>query len=292
MRLEITSSKSAPLWLALALTLAGCTARRDTTAARLPQAISMAALHQSGGVPPGWKFTLPPGNAAMGRALFVDFGCHNCHDVQGESLPAVSATDKRPGPDLTGMGSHHPPEYFAEAIANPNAVLLDGPGYLGPDGRSLMPGYPDMNLAQLADLVAYLQTLTSGGGLHAHQTAARPSAGPVEPTVPQAAVFLVQVNEMTPPQLREFDEWFGQSGMDDLKAFTGFVSLQTFVNRAAGRRQVVTAFGFENEAALQDFVTQAQAADAPAEIRALMRRGKGAIFRSTLLYKAVGLSLP
>ena len=77
-----------------------------------------------------------------------------------------------------------------------------------------------------------------------------------------------------------------------LKSFTGFVSLQTFVNRSAGPRQLVTIFGFENEAALQDFLTQAQAADAPAEIRALVRRGKGAVFRSTLLFKAVGLSLP
>lgn len=294
MTLESASHKGAALWLALALTLAGCTPRRDSTAAPLPQPITMAALHQSGGVPAGWKFTLPPGNATIGRALFVDYGCHKCHDVHGESLPAVSAADKRPGPDLTGMGSHHPPEYFAEAVANPNAVLLEGPGYLGADGRSVMPSYPDMDLAQLADIVAYLQTLTSGGDgdLHAHQIAPRPAGSPAPPTPPEAAIFLVQVNELTPQQLREFDEWFGQSGMEDLKAFTGFVSLQTLVNRAAGRRQLVTVFGFENEAALQDFVTQAQAAAAPPEIRALMRHGKGAIFRSTMLYKAVGLSLP
>lgn len=292
--LEIASHKSGALWLAVAFSLAGCMPQRKTTAAPLPQPISMAALHQSGGVPPGWKFTLPAGNAAIGRALFVDFGCHNCHEVQGEPLPAVSPADKRPGPDLTGMGSHHPPEYFAEAVANPNAVLLEGPGYLGPDGRSVMPSYPDMNLAQLADIVAYLRTLSSGGdgGLHTHQLSPPPSGESVTPRVPEPAVFLVQVNEMTPQQLREFDEWFGQSGMEDLKSFTGFVSLQTLVNRAAGRRQVVTVFGFDSEATLQDFVTQAQAADAPAEIRALMRRGKGAIFRSTLLYKAVGLSLP
>ena len=268
--------------------------RRGTTAAPLPQPISMAALHQSGGVPVGWKFTLPSGNAAMGRMLFVDFGCHNCHDVQGESLPPVTTTDKRPGPDLAGMGSHHPPEYFAEAIANPNAVLLEGPGYLGPDGRSVMPSYPDMNLAQLADIVAYLQTLTGGGdaGTHTHQMSPPPPDAAAKPRAPEPAVFLVEVSEVTPQQLRKFDAWFGQSGMDDLKAFTGFVSLQTFVNRAAGRRQLVTVFGFENETALQDFLTQAQADDAPAEIRAVMRRGKGAIFRSTMLYKAVGLSLP
>ena len=270
----------------------GCTCVTTPTLPA-PQPISMAALHQSGGVPPGWKFTPPPGNAAAGRQAFVDLGCYTCHTVQGEQFPAVSAADKRPGPDLTGMGSHHPAEYFVETILNPNAVLVDGPGYIGPDGRSVMPAYPDMTLAQLANLVAYLQSLTTGGDatLHAHHMT--PPAGPAgAANTPEASVFLVEVSEMTSQQLKAFDHWFGKSGMDDLKNFTGFVSLQTFVNRSAGQRQLVTIFGFANEAALQDFLTQAQATDAPAEIRGLVRRGKGAVFRSSLLYKAVGLSLP
>lgn len=227
----------------------------------------------------------------MGRALFRDFGCHNCHDVQGEAFPPV--TDKRPGPDLTGMGSHHPAAYFAEAILNPNAVLLDGPGYLGPDGRSIMPTYPDMTLAQLADLVAYLQTLTGGGSgaMHTHVMPAPPAGRPTA-GAPAAAVFLVAVNELPAQQLAAFDEWFGQTGMDDLKSFTGLVSLETFVNRSVGRRELVTIFGFEDEAALQDFVTQAQAADAPPQIRALLKKGRGGVYRSGLLYKAPGLSLP
>lgn len=270
----------------------GC-ARSTTSGVAVPQPISMAALHQSGGVPPGWKFTPPPGNAAAGRQLFIDLGCYTCHEVQGERFPGLTAEEKRAGPDLTGMGSHHPAEYFAESILNPNAVLVDGPGYIGPDGRSVMPGYPDMTLAQLANLVAYLQSLSTGGdaATHAHRLPPPTGSGGVA-TAPEAAVFLVQVNEVTTPQLNAFDAWFGQSGMDDLKNFTGFVSLQTFVNRSAGKRLLVTVFGFDSEPALGDFLTQAQAPDAPAEIRALVHRGKGAVFRSTLLYKAVGLSLP
>jgi hypothetical protein len=258
------------------------------------QPITMEALHQSGGVPPGWKFSPPPGDAAAGRRAFVDFGCHTCHDVRGEQFPALAAGEKRPGPDLTGMGSHHPAEYFAESILNPNAVRVDGPGYTGPDGRSVMPAYPDMTLGQLANLVAYLQSLTAGGDstLHAHHLSAPAAASAAAPATPEAAVFLVEANDVSPQQLRAFDDWYGQSGMDDLKNFTGFVSLQTFVNRAAGRRQLVTVFGFEDEAALQDFLTQAQAAEAPAEIRGLLRPGKGSGFHSTLLYKAPGLSLP
>src|SRR2546422_3347053 len=34
-----------------------------------------------------------------------------------------------------------PAEYFAESILSPNAVILDGPGYTGPDGKSIMPSY-------------------------------------------------------------------------------------------------------------------------------------------------------
>jgi hypothetical protein len=250
----------------------------------------MAALHQSGGVPPGWKFTPPPGDVAAGRRAFVDLGCPTCHDVQGEAFSAVPAADKRPGPDLTGMGSHHPAEYFAESIINPNAVLVDGPGYIGPDGRSIMPAYPDMTLAQLANLVAYLQSLTTGGDatMHVHRTPPTMDTG----AIPEAAVFLVEVNEVTSQQLKAFDDWFAQTGMDDLRNFTGLVSLQTFVNRAAGRRQLVTVFGFDSEAAAEDFVTQARKPEAPQEIRELVRTGQGAIFRSTMLYKAAGLSLP
>ena len=191
------------------------------------------------------------------------------------------------------MGSHHPAEYFAEAIINPNAVLVDGPGYLGPDGRSVMPAYPDMTLVQLANLVAYLSSLTTGGdgGMHAHRMAQASGTSPV-PATPEASVFVVLVNEMTSVQLKAFADWFGQTGMEDLKSFTGFVSLQTFVNRSAQKRELVTVFGFEDAAALEDFLTQARAPEAPPEIRALVRQGRGGIYRSTLLFRAPGLSLP
>ncbi len=258
------------------------------------QPITMEALHQSGGVPLGWKFSPPPGDVAAGRRAFADFGCYTCHDVRGEQFPALAAGEKRPGPDLTGMGSHHPAEYFAESILNPNAVLVDGPSYIGPDNRSVMLAYPDMTLAQLANLVAYLQSLTIGGDapLHAHHVNSPVAVAGATPARPEAAVFLVEVNELSPQQLKAFDDWFGQAGMEDLRNFTGVVSLQTFVNRSTGRRQLVTVFGFEDEAALHDFLTQAQAAEAPAEIRALVRSGKGSVFHSSLLYKAPGLSLP
>lgn len=103
--------------------------------------------------------------------------CFTCHAVRGEDLPRAVRTRESAGPDLTGMGAHHPPEYFAESILNPNRVIVLGPGCTGPDGLSIMPSYADsMTLRQLVDIVAYLRSLTSSkdatptpsGSVHRH----------------------------------------------------------------------------------------------------------------------------
>jgi mono/diheme cytochrome c family protein len=70
------------------------------------------------------------------------------------------------GPDLSGMGSHHPAEYFAESIINPNRVIVQGSGYTGADGLSKMPSYGDtMTLQQLVDVAAYLKSLRGGASM-------------------------------------------------------------------------------------------------------------------------------
>ena len=131
----------------------------------------MEELHRSGGVPPGWKFALPGGDPGKGRQIFVDLECYKCHAIQGENFPAAGADAKNVGPELTGMGGQHPAEYFAESILTPNAVILDGPGYTGPDGKSIMPSFADsLSVAQLVDLVAFLKSLTAGGH-HTHSAA-------------------------------------------------------------------------------------------------------------------------
>ena len=126
-----------------------------------PARITMEELHKAGGVPPGWKFSLPPGNVAAGRKVFADLGCHSCHEVKGEQFPPAEKRDA--GPELTGMGSMHPAEYLAEAIVNPNAVIIEEPGFTGPDGLSKMPSFnDDLTVTQLINLVAYLKSLTGG----------------------------------------------------------------------------------------------------------------------------------
>jgi copper resistance protein D len=121
-----------------------------------PVRTTMEALHASGGVPPGWLFTPPAGDAARGRRVFARLQCYACHAVAGESFPPPTGA----GPELSGMGEHHPAGYLVESILNPNAVIVEGHGYTGADGRSTMPDYRDsLSVAELIDLVAYLRSL-------------------------------------------------------------------------------------------------------------------------------------
>ncbi len=121
-----------------------------------PRRVTMAELHASGGIPPGWLFSPPPGDALRGREVFARLGCAACHRVGGGSPAASSGV----GPDLTDAGEHHPAGYLLESVINPNAVIVEGPGYTGADGRSIMPSYADrLTVQELLDLVAYLRTL-------------------------------------------------------------------------------------------------------------------------------------
>jgi mono/diheme cytochrome c family protein len=142
-------------------------AGQPANAAPAPIRVTMDALHAQGGVPTGWRFLVPPGDVTQGRKVFVALECFACHAVQGEDFPQASKTRPDSGPVLTGMGSHHPPEYFAESIVNPNRVVVLGPGFTGQDGLSKMPDYSDsLTIKQLVDLVAYLKSLTAPAGEH------------------------------------------------------------------------------------------------------------------------------
>jgi len=134
---------------------------QPTLSGRPPARVTMEELHRNGGVPAGWRFGLPRGDAGRGRQVFIDAQCYACHTIRGETFPTPSPERVRPGPDLTGMGEAHPPEYFAESILDPNAVIVLGVGFTGPDGLSIMPSFADsLSVAQLVDLVAYLRSQT------------------------------------------------------------------------------------------------------------------------------------
>ena len=108
--------------------------------------------------------TPPRGDAARGRTVFEKFQCATCHAVPDTRFPAPT----KPGPGLAGVGARQPGE-LVESIMNPNAQILDGPGYTDDQGRSTMPDYRDrLTVGELIDLVEYLRTLggssTGSGG--------------------------------------------------------------------------------------------------------------------------------
>jgi cytochrome c1 len=113
-------------------------------------------VHQT---PEGWRFTWPTGDPAKGRQVFQKLGCYSCHEVRGERFPAPSDRG-RVGPELSVMGRLHPPEYFAEAIINPGAIVEPNRGYASADGSSKMPSYGEsLTVQETIDLVAYLRQL-------------------------------------------------------------------------------------------------------------------------------------
>ncbi len=115
----------------------------------------VAPLGRSGvaGPRPG-TVTPPRGDVERGRAVFARLECATCHAVPDPSF--VPPT--RPGPDLAGIGARHPGELI-ESIMNPNAQILDGPGYTDERGLSIMPDYSDrLTVGELSDLVEYLRS--------------------------------------------------------------------------------------------------------------------------------------
>jgi mono/diheme cytochrome c family protein len=117
------------------------------------------------GMPKDWRFSLARGDVAAGRELFVELECFKCHEVKGESFPGVAPEQKGIGPELAQMAGSHSVEFFAESIANPNAVIdraAKTDGHVGADGRSLMPSYADiLTVKQLSDVATYLDSLGS-----------------------------------------------------------------------------------------------------------------------------------
>jgi Cu/Ag efflux protein CusF len=106
--------------------------------------------------PRNWRFTMPKGDTANGRAVFEKFECFDCHRIRGESFPDPTNYD---GPELSQMGPLHPLEYFTESVIHPNAVV---PRSLrSRDGNSPMSKdhLERMTLRELIDLSSYLAAL-------------------------------------------------------------------------------------------------------------------------------------
>jgi len=256
--------------------------------------IAMDTLHQLGGVPPGWMLSPPAGEVARGRKLYRRLGCYTCHAVGGESFPAPTG----PGPELTGMGAHHPPGYFAEAVFNPNAVIVDGPGWVGPDGRSTMPSYPDVTLAELADLVAYVQSLTAGDAHHGHgggHGEGAPPAGEAElppPPATAATRFLLQTYDVQPGRLAEFEQWFARAGRAEILAQPGVLGIETWVDRSRPGPRLLTVISFADEAAFVAFNASHAGTEIGGRFDSFIGPHGHEVFQQPPLYRVESLSAP
>jgi mono/diheme cytochrome c family protein len=300
------------LFLSLALAcalVAGCGERRQTASPETNRVrtspksvrITMDALHQLGGVPAGWQLTPLSGDVDAGRALFEELGCNSCHKVAGEKFSEQGTTG--PGPELTGMGSHHPPGYFLEAILNPDAVLVDGPGYVSHQGRSTMPVYPDLTVTQLEDLVAYLASLKSNdphAGHHMMQAGAggvaaepNPADRPAPPDT-AARIFFAQSYDVVPGKVKAFEEWFRNGGAQRFLAVDGLVNVETFVDATRASHVVTSVWGFRDEAAMNAFMsTNDPAAIAVGtEFDGFVGPHDHQVYRAPPMYRAPALSAP
>lgn len=265
---------------------------------RPPVRMTMAALHASGGTPPGWELLPAKGDPARGRRVFEDEGCASCHPVAGETF-AGGAADERRGPDLAGMGAHHPPAYFVEAILSPSAVVVaGGDGWATPSGRSTMPAYPDMTIADLTDVVAYLGSLTTGGAHAAMMQAAgsRRSAGPSSlaprPAPPEtgASTFFVQRYDVLPGRLEEFERWFAGEGRAAFLAYDGLLSVDTWV--VGGTPSMATVLAFRSDAALASFLNAPRTEALGLAFDQFIGPHGHVTFRTPPIYRAPSLSAP
>jgi cytochrome c2 len=62
------------------------------------------------GMAADWKFTLPAGDPTAGQKVFVEAGCYQCHEIKGETFPAMTKGEKGVGPELSQMAGMHPVE--------------------------------------------------------------------------------------------------------------------------------------------------------------------------------------
>jgi Cu/Ag efflux protein CusF len=108
--------------------------------------------------PRAWRFAMPKGDPAKGRAVFEKFECFECHEVRGEKFPPPMQS----APELSQMGPLHPVEFFAESVLYPDAFVPRQ--YRDSQGKSPMTDFTDkMTVRELIDVSAYVASLSPKG---------------------------------------------------------------------------------------------------------------------------------
>jgi mono/diheme cytochrome c family protein len=151
MKTTLGRAASRNRWLILGAGLAFAVLVSPRAPAQIPQA------------PPGWRFTLPAGDATAGKQVFETMQCYSCHTVRGQRFGDPSQSPGGIGPDLAAAHGRLPAEYLAESVVSSSRVLAHGQPratYRAADGRSRMGDYSEiMTVRDLIDLVAFLRSL-------------------------------------------------------------------------------------------------------------------------------------
>src|SRR5438132_13705821 len=59
------------------------------------------------GMTSDWKFTLPQGDPAAGRKLFVEVECYKYHEIKNEKLPTLTKKKKKIRQNITQKQRKH-----------------------------------------------------------------------------------------------------------------------------------------------------------------------------------------
>ena len=130
--------------LALVLTIAlAAVACSDGETPFATVAPTSSSGQQATATPSGSGGGSTAGNAENGKTLFNTQGCSGCHSTGDDTVV---------GPGLAGIGERQDDAYITESIKSPLAVVVEG-------FPPAMPTFPALSDGQIADLVAYLNTL-------------------------------------------------------------------------------------------------------------------------------------
>jgi hypothetical protein len=108
------------------------------------------------GMPKGWTFTLPDGDAKTGRSTFMELHCYMCHNV---SLPGDNFPESKPGVgrNLRAIFAGLPKEYVAQCLLNVHTVVPDPCYDVQSDSAAMEPERHFLTVKELMNLVAFLK---------------------------------------------------------------------------------------------------------------------------------------
>ena len=106
-------------------------------------------------------FSLPPGDAAAGRKVFVELQCNTCHSAP--DVKQIETGGEQPITIALGGEVRHLKTYgeLVTSVVNPSHKIYQGfsDRHQTSDGESKMRNYNDvMTVSQLFDLISFLET--------------------------------------------------------------------------------------------------------------------------------------